>query len=89
MDSYDFDPHAEYDFKKDWTLWLDGDTIATSQWIVDKAGLEITGTENDAVQAVVWLGDWTSGSSFVVTNRITTAGGRKNDSSIIIKIRDK
>jgi hypothetical protein len=89
LDTYDFDPDARYDFKKDWSLWLDGDVIVVSQWFVNKPGLVIDTIENNAFETVAWVGGWTEGASFLLTNRIITGGGRINDSSILIQIREK
>ena len=60
--------------------WLQGDTIATSTWIVP-AGLTKDSDSKTTTTATVWLSGGVEGESYVITNRITTAGGRTDDRS--------
>ena len=82
------DPNATLDYGRDWTLWLAGDTIVTSTWIVP-SGLTMTAESNTATTATVWLSGGTFGSSYTVTNRIITAQGRIDDRSLQVVIRDR
>lgn len=89
---YTKDPDAALDYTRDWTDFLDGDTLATSTWLVP-AGLTIgTGDKaptHDTTSATVWLSGGTPGRSYVVINRITTAAGRTDDRSIQLIIREE
>jgi hypothetical protein len=82
------DPNAKLDYMIDWAAWLGADTIATSTWVTP-AGLTATSPSNTTTTATVWLESGTVGSQYLVTNRITTAGGRTNDRSILIQVSEQ
>ena len=84
------DPDATLDYVLDWTEWLGafGDTIATSSWTVPDGLVKVT-ESNTSVLATVWLSGGTDGQAYSVTNRITTVGGRADDRTIKIKVRNK
>lgn len=82
------DPEATLDYSVDWTKWLAGDTIQTSEWTVP-AGLTQVSSSNTNSKATVWLSGGTAGQSYTVTNHITTAGGRTDERSITIRVQDR
>ena len=82
------DPNAVLDYSIDWTRWLAGDQIATSEWIVP-AGLTKLADSKTVSSARVWLSGGTAGQSYTVTNRITTVGGRTEDRSFIIRVEER
>jgi hypothetical protein len=82
------DPNAVLDYQIDWSTWLDGDTIATSAWIVETGITVDSDTIHDTTSATLWLSGGTVGSTYECTNRITTAGGRTDDRTIKIKIKE-
>lgn len=82
------DPAAILDYSIDWSLWLNGDTIATSSWTVP-AGLTKQSDTNNTSSTTVWLSGGTLGQTYTVTNRITTANGRTDERSILIKVEDR
>lgn len=88
MSRFNKDPDARLDYMVDWTSWLSEDTIANSEWIVP-SGLVYEADANTDTTATVWLSGGDLGSSYDVVNRITTAAGRIDDRTIIIKIRQK
>ncbi|RNL66228.1 hypothetical protein EFK50_00970 [Nocardioides marmoriginsengisoli] len=82
------DPDSKLDYLANWAgtgpkgPWLkDGDTIATSEWIVP-AGLTKTDEANTDTTATIWLSGGTLGQSYEVVNRITTAQGRGEDQTL-------
>lgn len=79
-------PDAVLDYVEDWSVWLDGDTIATSQWQVAIPGLSITEQAKSVATATVWLSGGQQGRQYKVTNTITTAGGRTASRSITVII---
>lgn len=84
------DPDASKDYGFDWSAWLTSsgnDTIATSTWIVD-AGITKGATGNTATTTTVWLSGGTAGTSYKVTNRIVTAGGRTDDRTLYVTVAD-
>ncbi len=83
------DPNAILDYAVDWAEYLAGvDTILTSVWIVP-AGVTQASATNTSTRAVVWLSGGTAGTSYPVTNRITTAGGRTDDRTMILQVETK
>jgi hypothetical protein len=82
------DPNAVLDYTIDWTRWLAGDQVATSEWLVP-TGLTKMADTKTASSATVWLSGGTAGQSYMVTNRITTAGGRTEDRSFTIRVEER
>jgi hypothetical protein len=82
------DPNAVLDYNIDWTRWLAGDQIATSEWIIP-SGLTKVADSKTAASATVWLSGGSVGQSYTVTNRITTAAGRTEDRSFTIRVEER
>ena len=82
------DPDAVKDYTLDWSDWLDGDTIATSVWVVP-AGITEDSESESATSATIWLSGGTAPNEYEITNRITTAGGRSDDRTILICVVEK
>jgi hypothetical protein len=88
--TYTKDPDAVLDYSVDWTLWLAGDLIATSQWILEPAAdLEAAVDTNTTTKATVWLRGGVAGTTYLATNRIVTLGGRTDDRTISIKVENR
>ena len=78
------DPNAVLDYVWDWTSWLGDDTLATKTVTVTAAVGDLTPIVVDSSAVVgplvtVWLSGGTVGTTYPVTCRITTAGGRTED----------
>lgn len=85
------DPQAVLDYTIDWGSrgWLQGgDTIASSAWVVP-SGITQDSATHAATTATVWLSGGTVGADYTITNRITTVGGRTDDRSLIIQVRER
>lgn len=82
------DPDALVDYSVNWSRWLDGDEIASSTWLVP-AGLTNEGEDNTTTTATIWLSGGTIGTSYTVTNRITTVAGRTDDRSFTLTIAER
>jgi hypothetical protein len=82
------DPSATLDYSIDWSKWLADDTILTSEWTVP-TGLTQMAASNTTTKATVWLSGGTAGQIYTVTNRISTAGGRTDERSIIIRVAER
>jgi len=70
---YDKAPRAKLDYGFDWTLWLDGDAILTSTWVLDQGLTRPQPDTFTSTRSTVWLGGGVAGSSYKCTNYITTA----------------
>jgi hypothetical protein len=91
------DPDATLDYPFNWAAWLDdiADTIASVAIIV-QAGitLNLTSPHTNGYTiagktVIVWLSGGTAGTTYRVTCRITTVGGRTDDRSIYVKVKDR
>lgn len=82
-------PHAVLDYSIDWSKWLAGDQVETSEWSVSDPSLEATNEANTTTQATVWLSGGTAGQSYTVTNQITTAGGRTDERSFTVQVQNR
>ena len=88
MTTFVKDPDAVLDYRIDWSAWLDDDQIVTSTWIVP-AGITSSSDEHDTTSATIWLTGGTLGQTYSLVNRVTTSGGRTDDRTIRIQIRDR
>ena len=88
MSSFIKDPDSILDYQFDWELWLNGDEIDTSVWVVP-AGLTEDSKANTTTTTTVWLSAGVLGQRYEVTNRITTVGGRTEDRLFIVRIRER
>ena len=87
--TYIKDPDAVLDYTLDWSSWLaDGETISTSSWTVE-AGITEDSDTNTSTNATIWLSGGTDGSSYIVTNRITTSESRTDDRSVKISVCER
>ena len=92
MATFTKDPDAVKDYTIDWSEWLEdiADTITSSSWEVDEgSGLTIDSDSSTTTAATVWLSAGTEGTRYRVRNRIVTDGGRTEDQSLFIRIREQ
>jgi len=85
------DPQELLDYRVDWSGPLGGDTIVTSSWAVSEGTVTI-GTPpstKDTTSATAWVGGGLAGEIAILTNTITTAGGRTYEQSIKIRVVQK
>ncbi len=82
------DPDAVLDYGFDWSRWLNGDEIDTSEWILDE-GITKDSDENSATRTTIWLSKGTAGESYTITNRITTKAGRIDDRSFTLLLKER
>lgn len=95
------DPHAVVDYHAAWSDWLDGDTIASVVWTVstgltkdsqavNSGAVTIDGVSHPANSvATAWLSGGTAGQSYTVACRITTAGGRTDERTFRVVVRER
>ena len=84
------DPDAVLDYSVEWSLWLAGDAISSSEWLLeDGAILEKATDTHTSTKATIWLQGGQEGITYLVTNRIVTVGGRTDDRTISIKVEDR
>ena len=84
------DPDALLDYTIDWTTWLDGDTIDTSNWTLPSGITEdSSGMDGTSSKATVWLSGGDAGTVYTVVNTIVTAAGRTDERSLDIKVAER
>ena len=80
------DPNSTIDFEVDWNLWLNGDTVTTSAWEVPAALTIVSeGVTSNVTRA--FLSGGATGADYLLTNRVTTPGGRIEDRSVLVQVR--
>lgn len=88
IETFTKDPDARLDYDIDWSEWLGTDTIVTSQWIVP-APLSLFTSSYTTTKTFVWVSGGVVGARYSLVNRVTTAGGRIDDRTINIKIKEQ
>jgi hypothetical protein len=80
-------PAEVKDFRIDWTDALGDDTIDQSTW-ESETGLTIgpTSSSHTTTSATVWLSGGTDAHVYIVTNTITTAGGRTFEDTLTVTV---
>lgn len=85
---YTKDPNAILDYTINWAPFLGVDTISTSAWIVPSGITNVTDTKTTTT-TTIWLSGGTIGSFYDLTNRIVSVGGRTDDRTIRVRIKDR
>ena len=89
MTTFIKDPNAVLDYSIEWSKWLAGDQIATSEWSTSDQALEASGGSITATRTTIWLSGGTVSQSYTVTNQVTTVGGRTDERSFTILVQDR
>ena len=82
------DPNAVLDYALDWTKWLEGDTLVSGTWTID-AGPTIASQNVSAGIVTMWLSGGVDGVSYAAVCRVVTTGGRTEDRTISIQVRER
>jgi len=86
------DPSAELDYGFNWADrgWLAaGETITTSTWTVPAGLTQLTSGVSGGTVTTVWLSGGAAENDYMITNRIVTSGGRTDERSLIIRVRQR
>lgn len=82
------DPNETLDYEFNFAAELGTDTISTVDYVLPD-GMTEGSSSNTTTTATVFLSGGTAGSTYRVTCRITTAGGRTHDKTIVILVGDR
>ena len=87
----DKDANATLDYSQSWTAWLAkvSDTIATVVVVADEPLLVEDDPDIAAGVVTAYISGGTVGAVHKVTFKITTAGGRKDQRSIYLRIYNR
>lgn len=102
LEEFDKDPNEVLDYVFDWAPasnhrrgadgdWLvGGDTIST-RTVTAESGLTVASSAitDDSTSVTVWLSGGTAGTSYRVSCRVVTAGGRTGERSMLIRVVDR
>ncbi len=87
------DPESLLDYAVEWGAeYLDGDTLAASDWAVspvETGGLEVVSSQFDLATAVVKASGGIAGRVYRLTNHVTTASGREDSRSILLRVEKR
>ncbi len=90
------DPNSNLPYKWDWNspdwagrTWLDGDTISTATVTSSDAGVNITNVNHDDTTVTAWISGGTTGATIKALCHITTTGGRTDDRSMYLLVRNR
>lgn len=84
------DPQAVLDYPFDWSIYLaGGDTIQTSVFVADSGVVVESDTILDPLTTVVWLSGGTKGKRYAVTNHVLTVGGRDDEWTIYVLVKER
>ncbi|MEU6580680.1 hypothetical protein [Nocardia sp. NPDC046763] len=74
-----------------WGPWLNGDSIATSLWLPGNSSLILANPSKYPTTTNVWLSIAPGVTSLtcLLTNRITTSGGREDDQSVTVIVAQR
>ena len=89
LPSAEKDPNARLDYGFDWSTWLGDDTITASEWSSSPADLLLSGAAFGAKTTSTYAAGGDVGTSYVLTNRITTTAGRVDERSIKVKVKER
>lgn len=87
-DTWIHDPSAILDYTVDWSDWLGVDTIASVTWTVP-AGIVKASQAETTTKATAWISGGTAATEYAVACKITTAGGRTDERTIILRCQDR
>jgi hypothetical protein len=99
------DPDEILDYDVDWTVRLyseaelasynagavvvPADSIASSTWTIASGTVAKQSDSNTSTATKIWLTGGALGEGCILTNEITTTGGRRMDQSVKLKIKAK
>lgn len=84
------DPDAVLDYTLKWADWLaPGDTITSATATVSPSGGLTVGAVSNTVDTVtVWVSAGAAGSKYDVTVHVITNGGREDDRTFTVEIKE-
>lgn len=83
------DPDSRLDFVVDWSSWLPSDDFIASAAASVQSGLTLHTQTYTSTQHAIWVSGGTVGTEYNVTSRIETNGGRIDERSFKIQVRER
>ena len=85
-------PHSRVDYAIDWTGYLDGQIVASSQWTVvpdEPEGIALEEASFGLARAAATLSGGVPGHVYSVSNRVTLSDGRSDERSITLRVEQR
>lgn len=87
---YLIDPSTKVDYSIDWSDWLTaGDTVSTSVWEISPLGPTLSGSSMTSTSTATFIEGCVLGSVYRLTNRISTAQGRTDERSFVLRCEER
>ena len=86
--NFEKDPDAVLDFSVDWTDWLASDTIVTGTWTVPSGITEVSHSSTTKI-STIFISGGADKQTYALTNRINTSGGRTDERTIYILVKNQ
>lgn len=81
------DPRELLDYRIEWSPRLDSDVIVTSSWVAVPSDLTVVRDEFSKRTTTVWVSGGTDGTTYTLTNTITTVKGRTEISTVSLPVQ--
>lgn len=88
MEQFLKNPNAKLDYTIDWSRYLGPDTISAAEWTVPVGLTKVSDSKTDTT-TTVWLSSGIAGVDYQVMCKITTIGGRIDERTILILVRER
>ncbi len=92
MGFYLKDPQSRIDYAIDWGGYLDGQTIAASQWSVtplETGGIAVEQASFDLNRSAARVAGGIAGRVYSLSNRVTMSDGSVDERSIALRVEDR
>jgi hypothetical protein len=92
MSFYLKDPEARVDYAIDWADYLDGQTIAASNWMVEPAepgGIVVEEDSFELLRTAARLSGGLIGHSYGISNLVTLSDGSEDSRSITLRVEER
>ncbi len=87
--SYIKDPDSVLDYSFDWSSWLaTAETLSTATWTVP-TGITKNSQSLTTTVATAWISGGTAGTSYNVACKVVTSGGRTDERTMTIIVRNR
>lgn len=83
------DPSAVLDYEINWSKWLASDDTLSAHTITADQGITVDSSVLATDKVTVWLSGGTTGVTYRVACRVTTANGRTDERTIVISVKDR
>jgi hypothetical protein len=82
-------PNDNYKYTVEWVAELGADTISTSTWTVEAGITKDNDTTDNQTQTTIDLSGGVAGTTYTLTNQITTAAGDVYEKDLFIKVQNQ